>query len=43
MGVHMVGAVLRVIFEDEDRGVVPVRAVRYGFHYATHCEVVIGD
>src|SRR5271157_3921232 len=42
MSVHVIGAVLRIVFEHEDRRVVPVRAVREGFYHAAQSEVVIG-
>ena len=34
MGIDVIGAVLRVVLHDEDRGVVPVRAVGDGIDYA---------
>jgi hypothetical protein len=34
MSVDMIGAVLRVVFDDEDGSVVPVRAVRDGIDYS---------
>ena len=43
MGIDMIGAVLRVVFEDEDGGVVPVGAMRNGIDYAAEREIVIGD
>ena len=42
MCVHMVGAILRVVFEDEDGGVIPVGAVRDSIHDAAERQIVIG-
>ena len=39
----MVGAVLGVVFDDEDGGVIPIRTVRDGLDDAAYGEVVIGD
>ena len=35
MGIDVIGAVLGVVFEDKDSGVVPVGAVGNGIDYAT--------
>ena len=43
MGVDVVGTVLRVVFEDEDRGVVPVRAVGDGVDDAANGQIVVGN
>ena len=43
MGVDVIGAVLRVVFDHEDGSVVPVRAVGDGIDNAAEREVVIGD
>ena len=43
MGVDVVGAVLGVVFDDEDRSVVPVGAVRDGLDDAAESEIVVGD
>ena len=37
MGVNVVGAILRVVFDHKDGGVVPVGAVRDGVDYAAYC------
>src|SRR6185437_17075087 len=41
--VDVIAAVLRVIFEEEDGGVIPVRRVRDGFDEAANGEVIVGD
>jgi len=43
VGVDVVATVLRVVFEDEDGGVVPVGAVRNGIDDAAERQVVVGD
>src|SRR5581483_223956 len=43
VGVHVVGAVLRVVFNDENGRVIPVRTVGDGFDYSTHRKIVVGD
>ncbi len=43
MGIDVIGAVLGVVFENEDGGVVPIRAVGDGVDDPTEGEVVIGD
>ena len=43
MRVHVVGAVLRIVFEDEEGRVVPVRRVRDRLDGAAHRQIVIGD
>ena len=43
MRVHVVGTVLRVVFEHHDRRVAPVRAARDGLHEAAERVVVVGD
>lgn len=43
MRVHVVGAVLRVVFEDEDRGVVPIGTVRDGVDDAADGKIVVGN
>src|SRR6266436_5657918 len=43
MRVDMIGAVLRVVFDDEDGGVVPVGTMRNGVDYAAEREIVIRD
>ena len=37
----MVGAVLSIVFDDEDGGVVPVRAVGDGVNDTTHGQVIV--
>ena len=39
----MVGAVLRVVFEDEESGVVPIRGVRHGIDDAADGEIIVGN
>ena len=43
VGIDVVGAVLGVVFEDEDGGVVPVRAMRNGIGDAADGEIIIGN
>ncbi len=43
MGVDVVAAVLGVVFEDEDGGVVPVGAVRDGVDHSAQGQIVVGD
>src|SRR5580700_3578262 len=40
--VHMVGTVLRVVFQNENCRVIPVGAVRNGVNHAAEREVVVG-
>ncbi len=41
MGVDVVGPVLRIVFQDEERGVIPIRAVGNGLDRSSHRQVVI--
>src|SRR5579872_4404784 len=41
MSVHMVGAVLRIVFENEDGCVIPVRTMGDGIDHAAYSQVVI--
>ena len=43
MGIDVVGAVLRIVFEDENSGVVPIGAVRDGVHDAADGQIVVGN
>src|SRR5216684_4664302 len=43
MGIDVIGAVLRVVFEDEDGGIVPVGTMRNGIDDPAEREIVIGD
>ena len=43
VSVDVIGAVLSVIFENENRRIVPVGTVRDRLHHATDREVIIGD
>ena len=42
MRVDMIAAVLRVVLEDEDGRVIPVRAVRDGVDYTAQSQIVVG-
>src|SRR5450755_2454527 len=42
MRVDMVGAILRIVFNHEDGGVLPIGAVRNGIDNASDREIVIG-
>src|SRR5438309_1895239 len=42
MRVNVIGAILSVVFEDENCGVVPVRTVRNCFDYAAEGKIVVG-
>src|SRR5271166_1687974 len=41
MSVDVVGTVLSIVFENEDRGVIPVRAVRHGVDHAAESQVIV--
>ena len=43
MGVDVVRPVLGIVFQDEERGVIPVRAVGDGLDRSSHRQVVIRD
>src|SRR5579872_2181073 len=43
MRIHVIGAVLSVIFDDENGGVIPVRTVRNSLDDAAHGKVVVGN
>src|ERR1019366_1089578 len=43
MSVNVVGAVLRIVFDDEDGGVVPVGTVGDGVDDAADRQIVVGD
>src|SRR5216117_858440 len=43
MSINMVGSILSVVFDNEDRGIFPIRAVRDGFHQNTNRVIIIGD
>ena len=43
MGIDVVGSVLRIIFQNEEGGVVPIGAVSNGLDCPPHCQVVIRD
>lgn len=43
MRIDVVGSVLRIIFQNEDRRIVPVRAMRDSLHDTPDREIVIGD
>src|SRR5206468_3928710 len=42
MRIDVVGAILRVIFEDEDGSVIPVRAVRDGVDDTAKRQIIVG-
>src|ERR1700728_3902652 len=42
MGVDVVRAILRVVFEDKDGGVIPVRTMRNSIHNAAESVIVVG-
>ena len=41
MRVDMVGAILCVVFENKNRSVIPVRAVRNRVHYAAERQIIV--
>ena len=41
MRVHVIGAVLSIVFDDEDRRVIPVRTVRDRLYHSPDGEVVV--
>ncbi len=43
MSVNMVRAILRVVFQDKDRRVVPVGTVRHRLNHSTDREVIVGN
>ena len=43
MSVHVISAILSVVFENENGGVVPVGTVRDRLRHATDREIVIRD
>src|SRR5208282_2864398 len=43
MGIDVIGAILRVVLDDEDGGVVPVGTVGEGIDYAAYRQIVVGD
>ncbi len=43
MRVDVVGSILRVVFHNEDRSVIPVWTVRHRIDQASNCKIVIGD
>ena len=43
MGVDVIGAVLRIVFENEDGSIVPVRTVGNAVNDAAEREIVIGN
>src|SRR5258708_34688252 len=43
MSVDVIGAILRVVFDHKDGGVIPVDAVGNGIDDATHREIIVGD
>ena len=43
MRIDVIGTVLCVVFQNEERRVVPIGAMRNGIHGASHRQVVVGD
>ena len=43
MRVNVIGAILSIVFEDENGCVIPVSAVRDRFDYAAQRKIVVGD
>src|SRR5438132_2679623 len=43
MRVNVIGAILSIVFEDENGCVIPVSAVRDRFDYAAHRKIVVGQ
>src|ERR1039458_5084450 len=43
MCIDVIGAILRVILEDEDGRVSPIGAAGNGFHHASHSEIIVRD
>src|SRR6266571_9292944 len=43
MAIDMIGPVLSVVFNDEDRCVSPIRAVRYSFDQPAHGVIILCD
>ena len=42
MGINVVGAILGIVFEHENGGIVPIRTVRQGLNYPADSQVVVG-
>src|SRR5882724_10670767 len=43
VSIYVIGAVLSVIFQHENRGVIPVRAVGNRFNYTAYRQIIVGD
>ena len=43
MRVNVVGAILGVVFQNKDRGVIPIGAVRNGIDHAAERQVIVGN
>src|SRR5512143_3187794 len=43
MRVHVIRTVLRIVFEHEDRRLLPVAALRDGFYQPAERDIVLGD
>lgn len=43
MRVDMVGAVLRIILNQENGRVIPIRAMRHRIHHASDCQIVVSN
>ena len=41
--IHVIRSVLRIVLDNEDRRVIPVRAVGNGIGYASYRQIVVGD
>ena len=41
MRIHVIGAILGVVFDDEDRGVIPVSTMRHGLHHPPDSKIVV--
>ncbi len=43
MSIHVICAILRIIFQNEERRVVPIRRVRHRIYCAPNRQIVIGN
>jgi hypothetical protein len=41
--IHVVGAILRIVFDHKNCGIVPIRAMRNGVYDSPEREIIVGD
>src|SRR5215213_943634 len=42
MRINMVRSILRIIFDDEENSILPVRRIRYCFNHSSQREIIVG-